>query len=109
MQLLSHASQARALHAYIISHQGNAQDRLHVCINLIESADCMAPDGGAACRGALMHGARSKAVLSEVSKACLWVKDPSRCTAGVLYCQVLHQAIQLLLFGLLAGQGDQAA
>ena len=66
MQLLSHASQARPLHTYIISHQGNARDRLHVCINLTESADSMAPDRGAACRGALIHGARSKAVLSEV-------------------------------------------
>ena len=66
MQLLSHASQARPLHTRIIFHQGNARGRLHVCINLTESADGMAPARGAACRGTLVHGTRSEAVPYEV-------------------------------------------
>ena len=37
MQFLSHASQARPLHTYMISRQGNARVWLHVCIHSIES------------------------------------------------------------------------
>ena len=38
----------------------------------------------------------------KVHRACLWVKDPSRCIASMLHCQMLHQAVELLFLGLLA-------
>ena len=90
MQLLSHAGQEGPLHINLIPYpifpyQGNERAWLPVCISSDGSADCIGPHRGLACRGAPMHGARSNAAFFEAWKACLWVKESSRCTAGMLH------------------------